>query len=332
MSGKILTISVAAYNVEKFINKCLDSFVESGVIDDVEIIVTDDGSKDNTPDIVKEYSLKYPTSIILVRQENAGPGSTVNSGISHASGKYFRMVDGDDWVNPTEFSKLVNKLKGIDCDAVIHNFCEVDNNTYEEVPHSVDNLPVNVSVHFCDIADRLSSVSMHNLVVKTEIMKDYVILDNCFYTDMQYLIFPIRYIKTVMYLDYYVYMYRVSLGTQSMNPKSMQKNIDMHTKVLFSLVNYFEDYRKSSDCNESVLCFLKNRINIMAGAQIFIYLSFKPSKHNKRNMFKFLSTLEKSSKVLYNSFAKIKTVRVLNFCSLLYCPLSWMVRCKNKIK
>ena len=58
------------------------------------MLVTDDGSKDQTREIVAEYEKKYPGSFKLIAQKNAGPGSTVNSGLAHATGKYFRMVDG----------------------------------------------------------------------------------------------------------------------------------------------------------------------------------------------------------------------------------------------
>jgi len=84
---KILSVSVAAYNVEKFIEKNLDSFVDSEAKEDIEILVTDDGSKDETTNIVKKYETKYPGVVRLIQQKNAGPGSTVNSGIKHATGK-----------------------------------------------------------------------------------------------------------------------------------------------------------------------------------------------------------------------------------------------------
>ena len=87
---KILSISVAAYNMEKFIRQNLDSFVHSAVAKDIEVLVIDDGSKDATAEIVREYERKYPDTVRLIQQENAGPGSTVNRGMDHATGKYGR--------------------------------------------------------------------------------------------------------------------------------------------------------------------------------------------------------------------------------------------------
>lgn len=70
---KILSVSVAAYNVENFIRTNLDSFVNSEVREDIEVLVTDDGSKDNTPNIVEEYEEKFPGVVRLIKQKNAGP-------------------------------------------------------------------------------------------------------------------------------------------------------------------------------------------------------------------------------------------------------------------
>lgn len=325
---KVLSISIAAYNVEKFIEQCLDSFVESGVIEDVEVIVTDDGSKDSTPEIVSKYAEQYPGSIILVRQENAGPGSTVNSGISHATGKYFRMVDGDDWVNPQDFAKLVEKLKKTDSDAIINNYILVDNDTAEQRTVKIENIEADKELKLEKVAPKLD-ISMHNFIIKTSIMKEHVKLFNCFYTDMQYLVFPVRYIKTISFFDLYVYMYRVSLATQSMNPVSLQKNIAMHDKVLFSLLEYYEDYRKSDDYNEIISEYLISRIVRMAGCQLAIYLSYKPTAEKKAELYNFFERLQKSSSKVYDSFKCLKTVKLLNTSKLCYYPLSIKVRKQN---
>ncbi len=330
MSQKVLSISVAAYNVEAFIEKCLNSFIDSNVIEDIEVIVTDDGSKDSTAEIVSRYTEKYKDSVILVRQENAGPGSTVNSGIAHASGKYFRMVDGDDWVNSSDFAALINKLKTIDADAVLCNHVLVDNNTYEEVPQIIEGVDNDRVVKFADIANVINP-SMHNLIVKTEIMKKYVKLFNCFYTDMQYLIFPTGYIDTVVYFNLNIYMYRVSLGTQSMSAASLQKNISMHDSVLFSLTEFYEKYKTGIGFNRAVADYMIRLIVRMAGCQLGTYLSFKSSKQKRNELYNFFNRLEKSSSEIYNVFSELKTVRVLNISKLLYYPISFLYRKKNKI-
>ena len=93
---KSLTILIPVYNTEKYIKRCLDSLLVPEVLDDIEIIVVSDGSKDHSAEIVREYVERYPDTIILIDKENGGHGSTINAGIAAATGKYFRVLDSDD--------------------------------------------------------------------------------------------------------------------------------------------------------------------------------------------------------------------------------------------
>ena len=94
---KLLTISIAAYNVEKFLDKTLSSLCNESISEDVEVLIIDDGSKDKTSDIAKKYEKKNPKIFKYVYKENGGHGSTINKGIELAQGKYFRVLDGDDY-------------------------------------------------------------------------------------------------------------------------------------------------------------------------------------------------------------------------------------------
>ena len=116
---KILSISVAAYNVEKYLDQLMQSVIASGAIDDLEVLIVNDGSKDGTADKAMEYQKKYPQSVRLIDKENGGHGSTINRGITEATGKYFRALDGDDWVHSEHLGKLVEKMKNIDADYLL---------------------------------------------------------------------------------------------------------------------------------------------------------------------------------------------------------------------
>ena len=118
---KILTISIAAYNVSAYIKECLDSLVKCSYLDALDIVVVDDGSHDNTVEIVQKYVSKYPDSIRLERKENGGHGSTINRAVSVAKGKYFKVLDGDEWVDAVELEKLVEVLRKISSDLVLTN-------------------------------------------------------------------------------------------------------------------------------------------------------------------------------------------------------------------
>ena len=250
--GKILSVSVAAYNLESMIRQCLDSFLDKDVLDRVEVLVTDDGSTDHTREIVAEYETKYPGSFKLIAQKNAGPGSTVNSGIAHATGKYFRMVDGDDWVNTSEMPAFLDYLESHDIDMVCTSYCCVDHETGKKKLEMLQRPVMDKELTFNQSVEDLS-LAMHNVTYKTSILKDNGIkLDNGFYTDLEYLLFPTPYIRTVVFLSQTIYMYRVSLSTQSMNIHSLQKHVTMHRDVLNHLLTKYEAYHMSDDWNEAV--------------------------------------------------------------------------------
>ena len=108
---KLLTVVVPCYNSQDYMGKCIDSLLAGG--ERVEIIVIDDGSKDNTAAIADDYAARYPTMVKAVHQPNGGHGEGINQGLRHATGKYFKTVDSDDWLSE-DFPRFLDLLE--DCD------------------------------------------------------------------------------------------------------------------------------------------------------------------------------------------------------------------------
>lgn len=308
---KILSVSVAAYNLESMIRQCLDSFIRPEILEKVEVLVTDDGSKDQTREIVAEYEKKYPGSFKLIVQKNAGPGSTVNSGLAHATGKYFRMVDGDDWVNTNEMEAYLTYLEEHDTDMVCTSYCCVDHETGEKRLEMLKTDMMDREIRFEQVAKDLF-LAMHNVTYKTSILKENSIrLDNGFYTDLEYLLFPTPYIHTVAFLSQTIYMYRVSLSTQSMNIKSLQKNVQMHRNVLEHLLREYEAYHMSAHWNASIGSYYCKRIAATVGTQLSIYLSFKDTKTYKKITKAMVEELKREHDTVYREIMKLKTFQVL---------------------
>ena len=330
---KTLSVSVACYNGKNFIRKCLDSFVESGVMEDVEILVTDDGSKDESPVIVSDYAEEWPGSIKLIRQENQGPGSTVRSGAKYASGKYFRMVDCDDWVDPVSFAALVRRLKETDADLVISSYTEVDDKTGEKRPRILYP-PEGVRFGETVPAEKAlqDDLFMHAAVFKTSIFKrisDGIF--NGFYTDAQYLLFPLPYVKTAEYFSKEVYQYRVSLDGQSVSYPSLQKNVRQHRAMLDSVLRLAEEYGKRSDRKEALARFLFRRAAYYCGTQMGIDLSFYPDKERKKEFYAFYDSLKRLHPTVFREFSRLKTAKVLRF-RFLYGAVSRLHRRKIGMK
>ncbi len=316
---KTLSVSVAAYNMAALIPQCLDSFVRSGALKDVEILVTDDGSGDETPEIVKRYVKKHPDSIRLIMQENQGPGSTVRSGAAHATGKYFRMVDSDDWVDPKAFAELVRRLKETDADLVCCSFTKFDDKTGKTEPCPV-RLPKGAGwgkpVPFSSVASELD-LFMHNAVYKTEIFRPAAprIL-NGFYTDMLYLLLPIPEVKTVEFFEPSVYQYRVSLEGQSMSYPSMQKHVRQHRAMLARVIELYESYAARPGADENVSAFLLRRAAYLCGTQMGIDLSFPPDEAAKREFYRYYDDLKENHPAVFAEFSNFRTAKLLRFRGL----------------
>ena len=123
--SKLISFAVPSYNSQAYLNKCIDSLLVGG--DDVEIIIVNDGSKDNTAAIADEYAAKYPDIVKAVHKPNGGHGSGVNKGIELATGLFYKVVDSDDWVDATALKKIISVLKehvakGEQADLYITNF------------------------------------------------------------------------------------------------------------------------------------------------------------------------------------------------------------------
>lgn len=121
-----ISIIVPVYNVEKYIDKCLNSLVNQ-TLKDIEIIVVNDGSPDNSQKIVDKYTKKY-SNVKSYIKKNGGISSTRNYGLKYAKGEYIAFVDGDDYVDITMFEKLYNKAKEKSYDVVECNPRMVDDN------------------------------------------------------------------------------------------------------------------------------------------------------------------------------------------------------------
>ena len=109
-----VSIILPVYNVEKYIEKCLES-VCNQTYSNIEIIVVIDGATDKSAEIAKKY-IEKDSRVIIIEQENAGSGPARNNGLNHANGKYVMFVDPDDWIEAEMLEKLMIEVKKYDVD------------------------------------------------------------------------------------------------------------------------------------------------------------------------------------------------------------------------
>lgn len=308
---KIISIIIPAYNVEKYIGQGIESFLaDHGIINDIELLIINDGSRDKTKIIADTFAQEYPDIVRVINKENGGHGSTINRGIQEAKGRYFKVVDGDDWVESEQFPLLVRFLKSTDADLVISPFYSCDNNSLQKtIVDSFKNY--DGQYNFNEICSVLPRIQMHGMTIKTDILRKNRIQlqEHLFYVDVEYTCFPVPYINTIEFLKTPIYVYRVGTDEQSMNRINLWKRRNQHLKVLHHLIDFYRNLDTVPEKKE----YLRRAISEMADTQYMILLSGPVCKKTKKELISFDNCLKQASREIYNS-TKVRRIIVLRKC------------------
>lgn len=311
---KILTISIAGYNVEKYIRETLDSICVDDIMDNLEIFVVDDGGKDSTLEIAKEYEKRYPNSVHAIHKENGGWGSTVNYSIEHATGKYFRLLDGDDYFKTENISHFVNSLRKFDADVVYTPYRRFDDNSGKTVDRfDADKSIVRNSVISIENCNNVTFV-MHAISFKTRILQEnnVTILENCFYTDADYRTKGLAYCKTALFLTDEIYQYRVGRVGQSVDISGLKKHYKDSQRVVDELVNFSKSL---CDNHNKELTMKYTKGSLMYQYDILIILGFQDEIREYDEKVKtygktFYETNDKTINYLRsNGFKQLRLIR-----------------------
>ncbi len=160
MDGLIkVSVIVPVYNSANFLAKCLDSLAAQ-TIDSLEVVMVNDGSRDNSLDIMREYEQKYPGKFHGYDKPNSGVADTRNMGVSKARGEFIGFVDSDDCVEPAFFEKLYNGAEKYGADICVGNVIEIIG--------SEDN------VHFQDRIKSEGFISLNETPEKVNLCRPYL--------------------------------------------------------------------------------------------------------------------------------------------------------------
>ena len=309
----VLTILIPVYNTEKYIEKCLNSLIDSRVENKIEVIIVSDGSKDNSINIAKKVTKDYSKTFSIIEKENGGHGSTINVGIKKATGKYFRVLDSDDWFDKNEFIKFVSKLEKCDSDLVITNYSKeyVNDGISETIKYN--NLKSGKEYSFDNFDLGLldnNFFAMATITYKTDILKkrNFQLPEKTFYVDMIYDVFPILDVNTFTYFDCNIYKYYIGRVGQSVNTSSFARNYLNHDKVTRKLIDFYQ--KNINVFNEIKKIYIKNIVKTIINTNYSIYCIFhKEKKLSYKNVKEFDLYLRNNSKELYketnNSFIRI---------------------------
>lgn len=245
---KYISFVIPCYNSAEYMDHAIESILKGG--EDVEIIVVNDGSTDGTKKIAKKYAEAYPSIVKAINKENGGHGDAVNSGLNSATGKYFKVVDSDDWVNEDALHKLLDEVKSFvdtetEVDMIISNYVyEKVGVEHKKIVHYRNVLPQNEIFRWNDIGRfRLDQyILMHSVLYRTELLKlcQLVLPKHTFYVDNIYVYYPLPHVRTMYYLDVDFYRYYIGREDQSVNEKVMIGRVDQQIYVTKTMIGMYE--------------------------------------------------------------------------------------------
>ena len=359
-NDKLLSVVVPSYNASKYLDFNLQSFLRPSVPEKLEVIVVDDGSTDDTARIADAYHEKYPETIKVIHKENGGHGSGINAGLRAATGKYFKVVDADDWVDHEALERLLDYIasfdaaaanadtdidaaqvqadvkarardKAVSCPDVIYNnyYWRLTDeakspDAYErktEFTEPFSGVEYRKVYDFESIADRCY-VKMHNMTIRTDILREHQIHidERCYYVDMEYILYPVPYVETIAFLPEFLYQYQIGRQGQSMDPAKMQRNATQYDHVLASIYAYYDAHCRDIE-QPNRKKYIDRLISRFYASRIKILLSM-PDASRRKNEF---ITMEE---VLYRDYPDIyaanvnKPIRLLRGSKYVLYPLA----------
>ncbi len=246
---KILSVSIAAYNVAQTLAECLDPFLETGVMDELDIMVIDDGSSDDTRKIAEQYTRSYPDTFRIISKENGGWGSTVNTGIREARGLYFKQLDGDDHYDPAAVGPFVRYLRSEPGDLVITPYIAYDSESGTVISKEDCNPGYEKEKIYLMQEVHEFSPFMHSLSVRTSLLKEgkVSITEHCFYTDTEFVLKACNHARTVSFFDIPVYYYRRAALGQSMSLDGFEKHYMDQYRVIEVCLVYMQQQVKREE-------------------------------------------------------------------------------------
>ncbi len=297
---KLISIVVPSYNSEAYLHKCVESLLVGG--DDVEIIIVNDGSKDGTLAIAKQFAMEYPSIVRYVDKENGGHGDAVCAGLEVATGLYFKVCDSDDWFDKDAYIKFLNEVKKCvsenkEIDLFISNF--VYEKVFENKQRTMEyksTLPQNTVITWDDFKLKYGKyILMHSVMYRTEILRQsgLVLPKHTFYVDNLFVYIPLKYVNTMYYIDADLYRYYIGRDDQSVNERNMINRIDQQIFVNKSMIDV---YKELDNSNENLEKYMISYLQIVTTVSSILLIKdgTKESLQKKDELWEYVQNYDEN--------------------------------------
>ena len=315
---KLITFAVPCYNSAEYMHKCIESLLAAG--NEAEIILVNDGSKDNTGEIADRYAAQHPDIIRVIHQENGGHGEGVNQGLRNATGLYYKVVDSDDWLDVPALEETMAKLREFAAmesplDMLICNY------VYERVEENIQkpmgytNIFPQNRIFGWDDTNRFRTsqyLLMHSVIYRTQLLRNckLELPKHTFYVDNIFVYHPLPYVKTMYYLNINLYRYFIGRADQSVNENVMIGRVDQQVRVTRLLLQSHNP-KKLMSTNRRLGRYMCNYLSMMmAISSVFLVLADnKDALEEREKLWEYVRNMDVSLYQLlhYRSFSALTT-------------------------
>lgn len=297
---KLLSVAIPCYNSAAYMRHAVETLLTGG--EEMEIIIVDDGSKDDTLQIGHELAAQHPSIVRVIHQENGGHGSAVNAGLAAATGLYFKVVDSDDWVKEEALAEVLKKLTelvhgGTSLDMFICNYVyEKAGEKRKKVINYRTALPRNRVFGWDEIMHFKQGqyILMHSVIYRTKLLRDcgLKLPEHTFYVDNIYVYQPLPFVKTMYYMDVNLYRYFIGREDQSVNENNMMKRIDQQLFVTKTMIDLHDLYKIK---NRKLRSYMMKYLGIMMTiSSVFLMkIGDEESQQKKNELWAYLEQVDK---------------------------------------
>lgn len=250
MKDDLLSVVVAAYNVEDYIQKCIDSLIKQ-TYSNIEILIVNDGSTDNTLNILIENEKKY-SNLKVLDKVNGGLSSARNYGLKVSKGKYIAFVDGDDYLEEEAYEQALNQLKIEKSELCIFSFSKVYSKKEKKIRLNEKLYKNNFSKKIFSKSEEASIVAWNKIFLNKIIKENNILFENkAFFEDTGFIFRYLYFIKKISVVNkpLYNYIQRKGSITKKANPIIIDslKNTSQLIESFYKIENKLEEYRASID-------------------------------------------------------------------------------------
>lgn len=314
---KILTVAIPCYNSQDYMRHAVASVLAGG--EDVEVLIIDDGSTDDTAKIADEMEEEHPGIIRAIHQENGGHGEAVNTGLKNAKGLYFKVLDSDDWLDRESLIKVLERLRrfireGQLVDMVLANYVYEKPSLRKHKAIRYEGVfPEEKVFGWSDVKKfKISqNILMHSVIYRTQMLYDcgLELPKHTFYVDNIFVYKPLPSVKTMYYMNVDLYRYFIGRDDQSVNETIMISRIDQQIKVNKIMIDAFDLNKiKNKKLRDYMVKYLAMMMTV---SSVFLIKEGSEDSLEKRTeLWKYLKNSSKSTFRLVNKQVLSKPMQI----------------------